>query len=146
MARFRSISLGRLKMRKVKKYALDEWILEEREKIFLEVIKKAFETGDIGALKSARRNALRNLRRRERRITKRLINAAKREKLNVYGKNIDIFEKELLEKHQSLYELLEKIDFDTETLVEEALELEKNIIKDVDGLLLELNKTSEKKE
>lgn len=133
-------------MRKVKKYALDEWILEEREKIFLEVIKKAFETGDIGALKSARRNALRNLRRRERRITKRLINAAKREKLNVYGKNIDIFEKELLEKHQSLYELLEKIDFDTETLVEEALELEKNIIKDVDGLLLELNKTSEKKE
>jgi hypothetical protein len=132
-------------MKKTKRLTLDEWTLEEKEKKYLEVIKSAFKTGDIDALKSSRRHALKNLRKRERRITRKLINAAKKENLIVNGNNIDLFEKELLKKHQELYELLSRIDFDTESLVDQALELEKSIIENVDALLLELNKTSDNK-
>ena len=101
-------------MKKTKRLTLDEWTLEEKEKKYLEVIKSAFKTGDIDALKSSRRHALKNLRKRERRITRKLINAAKKENLIVNGNNIDLFEKELLKKHQELYELLSRIDFDTD--------------------------------
>ena len=127
-------------MQRTEKFALSEFLLEEKEEKYIGQIKVAFDVGDIEGLIKSRDNAENLIRRREKRITYKFIRAAKRAKINVYGKPIDIFEKELLEKHQQLYELLGRIDYDTPELIEQALELEKSILQYVEVLVNELNK------
>lgn len=136
------------KTRRVKVYTLDEYILEEKEKRILEHIKDSFEKGNIKKFLDNIKKAERLIRRRERKITYRLIRAAKQAKVNVYGKPFDIFEKELMEKHVELYKILSIMapgnvpdEKQFPSLMEKAMEIEKGLIKDVEALIVELNKT-----
>jgi len=132
----------------VDRQSLNEYLLEEREENLLSEIEKAFLKGDKHRLITKVKAAQRLIRTRERRITYRLISAAKREGLSVYGKPLDVFEKELLEHHKKLYGLLgdmvqdnEPVDLVVlESLIAQAKKIEEEIIGFVRGLILELKK------
>ena len=123
------------------KWAMRDFKVEELEEAYLGIIKKTYEQGELSEFNNAVNRAKKIIKRKERRLIYRLIMAAKRAKVNVYGSPIDIFEKELLAKHKELYSLLKQMvvndkpnDLELSTLIPQAIEIEKEIITDIRAL------------
>jgi len=131
----------------VKKWVMRLSISEKKERLYLKEIDLSFEDGNLKKFLKNIKKAKRLIRRREKRTTYWLIDAAKKANINGYGRLIDIFEKQLLAKHKRLYDLLERMVIDGQPnnaelsqLIPQAEELEKGIIEDVRGLTRELEK------
>jgi hypothetical protein len=138
------------KIKKASKWALREFIGEKKEERYLEIIKQLFEEGDLKEFLKKLKKAEGYIRRREKRITYRLIRAVKNAGIMINGKPADVFEKNLLAKHKDLYSLLDRMiindvpnDTELPELISKSLELEKSIIQDIEGLYLELKKEAE---